>query len=272
MTHDLPAAAVPRAVLLVRLTVALTVALTLGGCISSSSRPPPAARQSGDAAEYNLQLGISYLRKNNLQAAREKLEKALEQDSNLAKAHSALGIVFERLEDPEGAERHYRRAVDLDGSDPDNLNALAVFTCSRKQKPDEALKLFDRAIAIPLSVRNANRPMLYTNAGTCAKRVDLLRSETYLRGALAQDPQFPDALFQLADVSLERGNALQARGFLERYLGRRKANAAALWLGVRIEQALNDSSAAADYSEQLLREFPEAAETRMLADQARSRG
>jgi type IV pilus assembly protein PilF len=162
--------------------------------------------------------------------------------------------------------------VDLNSSDPDNLNALAVFTCSRKQKPEEALKLFDRAIAIPLSVSGANRPMLYTNAGTCAKRVDLARSEVYLRGALAVDSRFPDALFQLADVTLEQGNALQARGFLERYLARVKATPAALWLGVRIEQALNDRSEAARYGEQLRREFPEADETRLLDEQSQSPG
>ncbi len=256
----------------IRAVVLWALALAAAGCVTTSSRPTPEPGTSEEAAQYNLQLGISYLRQNNLQAARQKLEKALEQEPGLATAHAALGVVFERLEDPEGAERHYRRAVDLNSSDPDNLNALAVFTCARKQKPVEALKLFDRAIAIPLSVSAANRPMLYTNAGTCAKRIDLARSETYLRGALAEDPQFPDALFQLAEVTLERGNALQARGFLERYLARVKATSAALWLGVRIEKALNDSSAAARYGEQLRREFPEAAETRWLADQSRSSG
>lgn len=252
--------------------VLAALALAATGCVTTSSRPTPTPSSEREAAEYNMQLGISYLRQNNLQVAQQKLEKALEQEPGLATAHTALGIVFERLEDPAGAERHYRRAVDLDSSDPDSLNALAVFTCSYKQKPVDALKLFDRAIAIPLSVKSANRPMLYTNAGTCAKRVDLARSEAYLRGALAQDSQFPDALFQLADVMLERGNALQARGFLERYLVRTKASPAALWLGVRIEQALNDSSAAAEYGEKLRREFPEAVETRLLAEQSRSRG
>jgi len=248
------------------------VILTVAGCISSSSRPPPSAKSNGDAAQYNLQLGIGYLRKGNLQAARGKLETALEQDPSLATAHAALGLVFERLEDPAGAERHYRRAVDLDGADPDNLNSLAVFTCSRKGKPDDALKLFDRAIAIPLSVKAANRPMLYTNAGTCAKSVDLARAESYLRGALSEEPRFPDALYQLADVSLERGNGLQARGFLERFLALGKPTPAALWLGVRIEQSLNDLTAARKYSEQLRNDFPDSTETRLLLEQARSRG
>ncbi|TFG86880.1 MAG: type IV pilus biogenesis/stability protein PilW [Chromatiales bacterium] len=258
--------------LILRAVVLWVLILGAAACVTTSSRPTSAPAPAGEAAQYNLQLGISYLRQNNLQAARQKLEKALEQEPDLAIAHAALGIVFERLEDPKGAERHYRRAVDLDDSNPDNLNALAVFTCTRKQEPQAALKLFDRAIAIPLSVSAANRPMLYTNAGTCAKSVDLARSETYLRGALAEDPLFPDALLQLAEVTLERGNALAARGFLERYLARVKATSAALWLGVRIEQALNDNSAAARYGEQLRREFPEAAETRLLAEQSRSPG
>jgi type IV pilus assembly protein PilF len=246
--------------------------LSLAGCVTTSSRPEPPPTSSTDAAQYNMQLGVSYLRQDNLPAAREKLEKALEQDPNLATAHAALGVVFERLEDPDGAERHYRRAVDLNSSDPDNLNALAVFTCSRKDKPKEALKLFDRAIAIPLSVKNANRTMLYTNAGTCAKKMDLALSEAYLRGALAQDPKFPDALYQLADVSLERGNALQARGFIERYLAAGKPTPAALWLGVRIEQSLNDVAAAKRYAEQLRSTFPESRETRLLLNQSRSTG
>ncbi len=248
------------------------IALLMTGCVTTSSRPATAPASDADAAQYNLQLGVSYLRQGNLPAARDKLEKAVAQDPRLATAHTALGVVFERLEDPAGAERHYRRAVDLAPSDPDSLNALAVFTCSRRQQPQEALRLFDRAIQVPLSVKTANRTMLYTNAGTCAKRVDLARAEAYLRGALVQNPSFPDALYQLADVSLEQGDAFKARGFLERYLAGSKPTSAALWLGVRIEQKLNDTDAASRYGDELRQTFPDSAETRLLLGQARSGG
>jgi len=257
--------------LVIRAAVLAALTLAISGCITTSSLPP-VETNSEDAARYNLELGISYLRQNNLQAAREKLERAIREEPDLARAHAVLGIVFERLEDPKGAEREYRRAVELDGMDPDSLNALAIFTCSQKQKPEEALKLFDRAIAVPLSVKDANRPMLYTNAGTCAKGVNLALAENYLRAALAQNPKFRDALFQMADVSLEQGNALQARGFLERFLAQGKATPAALWLGVRIEESLSDAKAARRYGEQLSREFPESTETRLLLEQSRSRG
>jgi len=248
------------------------VLLAVSGCVTSSSRPEPPETSKEDAARYNLELGISYLRQNNLQAAREKLERAIRDEPDLARAHAVLGIVFEQLEDPKGAEREYRRAVELDGSDPDSLNALAIFTCSYKKKPTEALKLFDRAIAVPLSVKAANRPMLYTNAGTCAKALDMALSEAYLRAALAQDPRFSDALFQMADVSLARGNALQARGFLERFMAVGQPTAAALSLGVRIEQSLGDDKAARNYGDRLRRDFPDSKESRQLINQPGSQG
>ncbi len=257
---------------IVRGAFLLGVLVAVSGCVTSSSRPEPPETNKEDAARYNLELGISYLRQNNLQVAREKLERAIREEPGLARAHAVLGIVFERLEDPKGAEREYRRAVDLDRSDPDSLNLLAIFTCSRKEEPREALKLFDRAIAVPLSVKAANRPMLYTNAGTCAKGVNPALAESYLRAALNLDPRFADALFQMADVSLERGNALQARGFLERYLAQGKATPAALWLGVRIEESLSDTKAARRYGDQLREDFPESAETRQMFEQSRSRG
>lgn len=255
-----------------RLLALAWVALALAGCITRSTAPQPADMSSSDAAQYNLELGIGYLRQGNLQAAKDKLLRAIKEEPDLATPHSALGLVYERLEDPEGALREYRKAVELDPKNPDSLNALAVFLCSQKNEPDEALRLFDRAIAIPLSVSNANRAMLYTNAGTCAKKVDLARAEGYLRRALQENPQFPDALLQLATVTYEQGNALQARAFLERYLAATKPSAAGLWLGVRIEQSLGDTAAARKYADQLRQQFPDSVEMGLLLKQPGPKG
>lgn len=255
-----------------KLIALLAMALLLQACITRSTAPPMADASSADAAQYNLELGIGYLRQGNLQAAREKLLRAIKEEPDLATAHSALGLVYERLEDPDGALREYRKAVDLDLQNPDSLNVLAVFLCSQRNEPKEALRYFDKAIAIPLSVRNANRAMLYTNAGTCAKRVDMPLAETYLRRALQENPQFPDALLQLATVTYEQGNALQARAFLERYLAAAKPSAAGLWLGVRIEQSLNDGAAARKYADQLRQQFPDSAEAGLLRAQPRPKG
>jgi type IV pilus assembly protein PilF len=242
------------------------LAMALAGCVTTMSGSQPAPSAPKEAAEYNMQLGIGYLRQNKPQLARTKLETAIKLDPGLATAHAALGVVFERLEDPAGAERHYKRAVDLAPQNPDNLNALAVFTCQRKSDPKEALKLFDRALAIPLSVSAANRAMLNTNAGTCAKTIDLLLAERYLRTALMENPNYSDALFQLAEITLEGGTALQARAFIERYLAVAPPSPAGLWLAVRVERALNDPVAAGKYAEALTKQFPGSGEARQLAE------
>lgn len=259
------------AVMILRAFAAALAALSLSACVTSSSKPvAPVDKQ--EVAQSNLDLGVTYLRQGDLKSAQFKLEKALAADDSLAPAHAALGVVFERLGDYPAAERHYRRAVSLEPSNPDTLNALAAFLCLQKRDTSEALRLFDKALAVPLSKSSANRAMLNTNAGLCAKRVDLPRAESYLRAALAVDPGYRDALLQLADVSFGRGNHLQARAFLERYLSVSKASPEALWLGVRIENALGERSAARTYAGRLKSEFPESEQARLLIESERNAG
>ncbi len=251
----------------------LASAVLISACVSAgSSRNGSNVAVPADAAGYNLELGIGYLRQGRLTAAREKLEKALDQDPGLVTAHAALGLVYERLEDPGRAEVHYRRAVDLDPNDPDALNALAVFTCMTRQRPAEALRLFDRALAVPLSRKETNRSMLHTNAGICARQVDLERAEQYLRGALALDPQHAEALLQVADVSLARGDALRARAFIERHLAVAPPSVPALVLAMRIEQVLGDDAARGRYRDVLQEKFPNALDGPDMPGPARDGG
>jgi type IV pilus assembly protein PilF len=247
------------------------IAVALTACVTTSSNPKPEPSDK-EAAQYNMQLGISYLRQGELKRAQGKLEKAVAQDDSLGTAYSALGLVFERLGDYAGAEQNYRRAVSAEPSNPDTLNSLGAFLCQRKQEPKEALVLFDKALAVPLSKAEANRAMINANAGLCAKRVDLARAEAYLRAALVADPDYRDALVQLADVAFSRGNYLQSRAFLDRYLAAGSATPDALWLGVRVEKALGDAAASQGYATRLKAQFPAAEETRLLLESERSGG
>ena len=246
--------------------------VTLTACVTETTGRVPAEAKPDEAADLNVQLGISYLRQGDWQSARIKLEKATEQNPDNAIAHRALGLVYENLDDTGGAERHYRRAVALTPNDPDTLNSLAVFLCKNERGRDEALQTFDRALSIPLSKAFSNKAMLYTNAGVCIKGRDLARSEDYLRAALGVDPQFSEALLQLADVAYQRGNYLQSRAFLERHMAVDAPSPGALWLGVRVENAMNNFTAADQYGNQLRVSFPESVETRQLLEQLRDTG
>lgn len=250
------------------LVVVLAAAMAAAACVSTSTLPTTPA-SAKEAAQYNMDLGISYLRQGDLKTAQAKLEKAVSQDGGLATAYRALGLVYERMDDMALAEKNYRKSLSLTPGDPDTLNAMAAFLCLRKQETAEAMRLFDKALAVPESRSDSNRAMLYTNAGICAKRVDPARAEGYLRNALATDPDYSDALLQMAGVSLQRDRALQARAFLERYLAAASAAPDALWLGYRIEQSLGQAAAAEHYAQWLKRDFPASVETGELIEAER---
>jgi type IV pilus assembly protein PilF len=237
----------------------------LVGCITTTTGDVPVPADRKDTARINMDLGIKYLEKGNLEQAVLKLRRSIEDDPDNATAHRALGMAYQQFGDMEGAEKEYRAAVRLDSEDPDALNQLATFLCLRGE-PREAIRYFDRALEIPL---NRGRYLIATNAGTCAKDVDLELAENYLRRALITNPTFADALYQLADVAYRRENYLQARAFVERRLDAAPASPGVLWVAYRTEVALQDQAAADLMGRRLAKEFPTSVEARLMAEMQR---
>lgn len=214
------------------------------------------------AARLNAQLGIEYLKANNVTAAQEKIERALQQNSREPAAHTAAALLYERLREPRKADSHYARALRLDSTNPEMQNNYAVFLC-RNGEHARGKKLFEQAATNP---RYRMPEVAYANAGVCARSAkDLVAAEKNFRQALAIRPTMPDALVQMADISFERGEALQARAFLQRYFQATPATPDALLLGVRIERALGDTAAANEYAARLQKSFPASEQARQLA-------
>jgi len=214
------------------------------------------------AAAVNAELAITYMKQNNLRAAREKADRALKQNPRSADVQMAAGFVYDRLGEDRKAAGHFEQAVKLGGKDnPDVLNNAAVFQC-RKGDKKRGVELFLQAAASPLY---RTPEVAYTNAGFCA-RADgrAADAERYFRQALALRPNLADPLYQLADLQFEAGNYLQARAFVQRYHEAAAATAASLWLGYRIERALGDSAAAESYARRLRMEFPTSVEAGQL--------
>jgi len=250
-----------------RLILLLGVTL-LVACVTTTTGNMASNASSEEAARLNMDLGISYLRRGDYEQAIFKLKKSIKDEPNNATAHRALGLAYEELGESKGAEKEYRIAVQQGPDDADALNQLASFLCMKGDK-SEAQKLFDRALNIPLY---QERAMLYVNAGTCVKNSDLARAENYLRNALALQPDYSAALFQLGEVAYASENYLQARAFLERYVAVSSSTADSLWLAYRVEVAMNDPVSAKTFADQLLKKFPASVQTRMLLDEQRNAG
>lgn len=245
----------------------LVLALTSSGCVTTEEVPLPGSEPNlEEAARLNTQLGIDYMRKGQLDLALEKLKKALDQDPDLATAHSSIAFVYARRGENKLAEKHYREALDQNSEDPFTLNNFGVFLCGQGETKD-AEKYFLRAAR----TRDYATPeAAWTNAGVCLRRdpKHAARAEQYFREALRINPQFPDALAQMAQLTYEKKDHLRARAFLQRYESVARATPQSLLIGARNERELGDMQSARAYERRLKTEFPDAPETYELLNKS----
>lgn len=215
------------------------------------------------AAEANAELALAYMRDGDLATAREKLEKALDQDSSNATTQLAAGFVYDRLGEDKKAQAHFEEALKLSRNDPNMENSYGVFLCRKGDKKRGESYLL-QAASSPVY---RTPEIAYGNAGQCARADGRPKdAEKYYRQSLAIKADQPAILFEMADVEHELGNELQARAFLERYTSQAKESAAALWLGYRIERALGDNQQAAIYAGRIRKDFPTSAEMDSLTE------
>lgn len=234
--------------------------LALAACTTTEVQNPGTKTDLKEAAQLNTQLGIDYMRAGQTELALEKLLRAIEQNSDLAVAHSTIALVYQRKGDVEKAEDHYREALSLNSSDPGTLNNFGVFLCGRG-------KIEDAEEAFLKSAKNSANPLpadAWANAGVCVRRdkKNPERSEEYFRQALALNSRHPNALAQMAQLSFTRKDYLRARAFLSRYeVATTKPGADMLALGARNERQLGDIVAARSYERRLRTQYPDAQET-----------
>ena len=213
------------------------------------------------AAAANMQLAIEYMKLGQLANSRECIEQALTEDPANPDVQMTAGLVYERLNETAKAEKAYDAANRLGKGDPNIQNAYAGFLCSNG-KTAAGEKLF---------LEVANNPLYQTpevalgNAGACARDAgDLVNAERYFNRALAIHPNFPEAMVQLGNIALDRGDAAQARDIVQRYLAANPPTSEVLWLGVRAERKLGDTTAAAAYARRVQAEFPNSEQAQIM--------
>lgn len=229
-----------------------------------------ARSSNSNAAIANMNLGAGYLQQGNVTLAIERLERALMQDPRLVLAHSTIALAYDQIGNLEQAEAHYLRATELDPSSGNAANFYAVFLCNHQGRWADAEPYFRRA------ADDANYPTpeaALTNAGVCARDAGQVAVATEnFREALTRNPNFPDALLNMLELSYQQGNFLQARAFVQRYLAARPATAPVLLTCVNVERELDNAAGADRCASQLRSDFRSSAEFAQLEEQQRRDG
>ncbi len=225
----------------------------LVACVTVSDRQPDNVK----ASAINVQLGIGYMRQNNMEQANAKLSKALRQDPNSASAHNAYAILQERLLQKDKAEEHYSRATELDRNNSEAANNYGAFLCRNKREV-ESEKYFLRALKNPLY---KTPEYAYTNAALCLIRIGQEdRAKGYLTKALAARSNFSTALIAMARLKYKEGNFVEARLYIDRFHLAAEPTAGSLWLAIRNELEMDGNIDVSELTQQLETDFPDSDE------------
>ena len=244
--------------------IAALLAVILAGCAN-----PQKVQQDHDAAVYNTELGIAYMRRNQLAIAQTRLDLAVQENPDDPDVRSARGLLFARLGDRKQADREFREALRLAPKNPNFRNNYAVFLCS-VGRVDEGVQSFIQAARNPLYL---TPELAYDNAGVCLRSAhrDVAAAQMFAN-ALAIRPNYPQALWQVADLDFSHGRYDQARKEIDAFLASDQETPDLLLLAVKVAHAQGDRLDAALYARRLQLDFPDSAQARSLADSDRNPG
>ena len=177
--------------------------------------------------EYELALAAAHIAANQLDAASETLNDALQRDSNDARANLLMARVMVAKQQYPAADSYYHRAIygswmrDADGDSAQARLELVEFLAihgTGKELLSELLPLENDAAANPAIARRL--PDLFLRAGSPNRAV------TAYRSLIEQDPNDVQAYAGLARAELLLGNYSAAQAAFRDALRRRSGDPA----------------------------------------------
>jgi type IV pilus assembly protein PilF len=240
---------------------ALTFAALLG--VAAIVAAQSGVTDSVKAAEANLNLGIAYFRADNLTLAKDKLERARDQNPRNVQVHGTLALLYARLGEDARADAEFNTALRLAPSDPELLNNYAVYLCGHG-KTDAGVQRFTQAAANPLY----RTPWVaWTNAGVCLRSVQRdSEAAVQFDKALKAQPGFAEVVYQYADLDLARQQPALAFQRVQDWLATNpKATPDLLFTGWRAARALGDQLSALKLARRLQTDFPNSPQTLAVA-------
>lgn len=243
-------------------SIAVGVLLVL--LTACAGEPTVDEAKRAELVRIRTQLGAGYLQRNQLEVARQELERALAIDADDSQANNVMGLLHARLKNNEVAEKHFRKALSAQPDNADAHNNYGVFLCDLGRL-DEAEQQFNLALGNPLY---KTPELANINAGLCLmKRPAPARAVKYFKQALEVNPKLGTALLQMAKISFDSGQSLSARGYMQRYLEVAPDSAESLLLAANIERALGNREMQAHYGLRLTAKYPASPEAKQFKQQ-----
>lgn len=167
-----------------------------------------------DAASYNTQLGLAYLKQGNQPRAKRKLLTALSQAPKSPQVNAAMAYFFEKTGNMDEAGDFYHKAMSLAPHSGAQLNNYGAFLC-RQGAYQKADHFFLKAVK---DVKYENTAGAYENAGLCAlEATEYVKAEGYFKKALEQDSSRKQSLYELVRLEIKQNHYTEALASLQRH-------------------------------------------------------
>nr|WP_196398940.1 type IV pilus biogenesis/stability protein PilW [Legionella saoudiensis] len=205
------------------------------------------------AAAYNVQLGLGYLKQGDRPRAKKKLLTALEQEPKSVDAHSAIAYYFEQTNEPVQAKKFYLKALSLAGNAGAQLNNYGAFLC-RQGDYKQAELYFLKAAA---DLRYINTAGAYENAGLCALSANQAeQAKPYFMKALDQDPSRKVSFYELVKIEAKSGHNTRAYALVQKHADLVLNDRTLLFLAKEVAEKAGQYEVAAMYKQTIKKMDP----------------
>ena len=212
-------------------------------------------------ARIRMELASGYFSEGKPEIALDELKQVVAIDPSLPDAYNLRGLIYMRLGDNRQAEDNFRRALALNPRDASVHHNYGWLQC-QSNRHVEAQRSFDTALSNPLYPGRSKTLMAQ---GLCqARSGQREEAERSLARAYELDAGNPVTGYNLARLLYQRGQFERAQFYIRRLNNSELANAESLWLGIKVEQRMNDNAAMAQLSDQLRKRFPQSRERASL--------
>ena len=245
--------------------LALLALLSVTGCATASGGGQPLTDIVTDSdepearkrARIRLELAVGYFEQGQTTVALDEIKQALAVDPTYAEAYNLRGLIYMRLNDFRLAEESLRRAMTLNPRDGNVTHNYAWLLCQQTRFP-ESFQAFQQAIANPAY---GGRAKTWMALGLCQVRAGQRAEAQYSLGKSYElDAANPVTAYNLALLLFQRDDLTRAQFYIRRLNNGELANAESLWLGIKIEQRLNNREAVEQLASQLRKRYPQSRE------------